>query len=82
MSFEKQSKGYSPEEKQLFKKIRDSVERCDNSPESPLIIYISKVINIPKENINEHGLIHPSQMNYDTKFIGFARVFSGSLKRG
>jgi translation elongation factor EF-G len=82
LTFEKSSKGYTESEKEELKKLREAVERCDNSPDAPLVIYISKMINIPKENINEHGLINPGSINYDIQFTGFARVFSGVLKRG
>lgn len=78
----KLSKHLSEEEKNELIRIKTAVETCNNSEDAPLVIYISKMINIPKENINEHGLINPSQMNYESKFIGFARVFSGVLKRG
>jgi ribosome assembly protein 1 len=82
VNFEKESKGHSEDTKAELRKIREAVENCDNSPDAPIVIYIAKMINVPKENINEHGLVPFSQMNYESKFVGFARIFSGVLKRG
>jgi len=70
MNFEKQSKGYSEEEKIQLRRIKQAVETCDNSAEAPIVIYIAKMVNVPKENINEHGLVPFSQMNYESKFVG------------
>ena len=36
--------------------LRKAVENCDNSENAPIVIYISKMVNIPKEQINERGL--------------------------
>jgi len=82
VNFEKESKGHSEDTKAELRRIREAVETCDNSPDAPIVIYIAKMINVPKENINEHGLVPFSQMNYESKFVGFARIFSGVLKRG
>ena len=36
--------------------ISEALERCSNSEDSELIVFISKIINVPKANYNEHGL--------------------------
>ncbi len=81
-TYEKLSKGYSEQEKIEFRHIKEAVENCDNSLNAPVVIYISKMMNIPRENVNEHGLIQIHQASQETKFVGFARIFSGVLKRG
>ena len=69
-TFEKQSKGNTEETKTQLWTIKEAVEQCNNSETAPVVIYISKMINIPKENINERGLVPFSQMNYESKFVG------------
>ena len=82
VTFEKSNKNYSQEEKEELQRIKDAVIKCDTSENAPVVIYISKMITAPPENINEHGLIPLSQVSKKTKFVGFARIFSGKIKRG
>ena len=46
----------NPEKFEKLKLLKKAVENCDNSPDAPVVIYVSKMVNIPKENFNEHGL--------------------------
>ena len=54
---------------------------CDNSVDAPMVVFVSKVVQIPRSHFNERGLkeLNPGQEN---KSLGFARIFSGRLKRG
>lgn len=72
-----------PEEQAALIKIRDSVLNCDNSEDAPLVMYISKMVSVPIEYVNEAGLTAPP-LGPDQKmrFIGFARIFSGRVRRG
>jgi len=36
--------------------LKTAVENCDNSETAPIVIFISKMVTIPKEHINERGL--------------------------
>jgi translation elongation factor EF-G len=40
----------------IDEEVRMALAKCSNHEEAPLIIFISKMVNIPKGNINERGL--------------------------
>ena len=44
------------EKQKLLKTIREAIENVDNSEDAPIVIFISKMVAVPRENINEHGL--------------------------
>lgn len=66
----------------ILEKITNGIKT--NDPEGPLVAFISKMIHIPYGNVNEKNLtnnhrdIHRSEL----LLFGFARIFSGTLKRG
>lgn len=47
-----------------------------------MIAFISKMVNIAKNNFNERGLNDLKCEDNTTKTLGFGRIFSGKLKRG
>lgn len=46
----------SVEQHDKLLKLKDSIAKCDNSSEAPLVIFISKMLFMPQSNINERGL--------------------------
>jgi translation elongation factor EF-G len=68
-------------DKDTYKLLMRAVESCDNSEDAPVVAFVSKMVSIPKASFNERGL---SELVGTTKdrTLGFARVYSGRLKRG
>lgn len=60
--------------------IKASVESCNNKPEDPIVVFISKMIWVKKEMIDERGL--PNVNTEPMVLVAFGRVFSGRLERG
>jgi translation elongation factor EF-G len=52
---------------------------CSHSETDPVIVFISKIVQIQKENINVKDLNANQKPN---SLFGFARIFSGVLKQG
>lgn len=61
--------------------VKKAVAHCDNSPDAPVVAFISKMVTIPKGNFNERGL-NEMNPNIKDRTIGFGRVYSGVLRRG
>lgn len=59
-----------------------SIENCNS--EGPVVAFISKMVHIRYSNINEGGLPHKHKGTAidDLLLFGFARIFSGTLRRG
>ena len=71
-----------PEEQELLLKLQRSVMECDNSEDAPLVMYISKMVSVPTEYIHDTLTESPPHPGAKSRFIGFARIFSGRVKRG
>lgn len=71
-----------PQEQEQLLKLRKSVIECNNSEDAPLVMYISKMVSVPNEYINDtlSDTVIPSDQK--GRFIGFARIFSGRIQRG
>ena len=59
-----------------------SIENCNS--EGPVVAFISKMVHIRYININEGRLPHNHKGTgiEDLLLFGFARIFSGTLRRG
>ncbi|GIL84225.1 hypothetical protein Vretifemale_12915, partial [Volvox reticuliferus] len=64
------------------------VARSDDSPSAPLVVYVSKMVAVPRGLLprvpGEGGATHGSQLqqDHDEVFLGFGRVFSGVAQPG
>ncbi|KAL4452839.1 hypothetical protein ABPG74_002404 [Tetrahymena malaccensis] len=69
------------EEYALMKK---AIEECDNSEEAPVVAFICKMVAVNKTHFNERNLLSMQEMSNDpqTRYMGFARLYSGLLRRG
>ncbi|CDY32224.1 BnaA01g17600D [Brassica napus] len=71
--------------------VRRSIEACDSSPDSPCVVFVSKMFAMPMKMIPQGG-DHRERMNglndddsnseSDECFLAFARIFSGVLRAG
>lgn len=68
------------EQDETSMRIKQAIENCENTEAAPMVIFVSKIVSIPKSHFNERGLkeLCPGQ---DNKSLGFARIYSGRLKR-
>lgn len=65
------------------KEIRAAIEECAPGESAPVIVYVAKMLSISHHHINETFLdYNPPVANKDNRFIGFARMVSGTLTRG
>ena len=64
---------------QLGEKVLKGLATCSQDEDAPLIVFVSKMLTVPRKQINERGLGH--SIEEESLILGFARVFSGCLKR-
>jgi len=57
--------------------VRSAVMRCNLSEDAPKIIFVSKMMAIPKAHV-QGAQNHPG----DVKFLAFARIYSGTIRKG
>eukprot|EP00357_Protocruzia_adherens_P010886 CAMPEP_0114986166 /NCGR_PEP_ID=MMETSP0216-20121206/8279_1 /TAXON_ID=223996 /ORGANISM="Protocruzia adherens, Strain Boccale" /LENGTH=813 /DNA_ID=CAMNT_0002348579 /DNA_START=60 /DNA_END=2501 /DNA_ORIENTATION=- len=64
-------------------RIKESVKKCDNSDDAPVVIFASKLNWVPSENILRVGDAHLAysggRAESKKEMIAFARIFSGKL---
>ncbi|KAL3134116.1 hypothetical protein ABBQ32_008537 [Trebouxia sp. C0010 RCD-2024] len=58
------------------------VERCNTSPEAPVVVYVSKMVAVPAAALpRQEGKPGPQDPSQEV-FLAFGRVFSGVLRDG
>lgn len=63
--------------------LRKAVEECANGDNDPVIVYVAKMLSVSYHHINETYLDNNALIgNKENRFIGFARMISGTLRRG
>ena len=67
---------------QLPPHLLEALETCSTHEEAPLIIFVSKMVSIPRKNINERELPYRVGGDEEMPVLGFGRIFSGRLRRG
>ena len=67
-----------------MERVRNAVSKCDEN--GPLVLFIAKMVAVPMSHINlgaadadQLGLANQSDAKNTNVFIGFGRVFSGTL---
>ncbi|GLC55413.1 hypothetical protein PLESTB_000984700 [Pleodorina starrii] len=70
---------------QELARLEACVARSDASPSAPLVVYVSKMVAVPRGLLprlpGETAATHGSQ-DHDEVFLGFGRVFSGVARPG
>ena len=59
---------------------RRAVAACSSSDDAPKILFVSKMMAIPKSHVQ--GALSEPGAPGDSKFLAFARVFSGTVRKG
>ena len=59
---------------------RRAVAACSSSDDAPTIVFVSKMMAIPKSHVQ--GALSEPGAPGDSKFLAFARVFSGTVRKG
>jgi len=64
--------------------MKKAIEECDNSPDAPIVAFICKMVCVTQPFFNERNLLSIQEIAKDppSRFMGFARLFSGRLTRG
>ena len=57
----------------------NALATCNHNEDAPLIAFVSKMLTVPRKQINERGL--GFGIEEESVIMGFARIFSGSIKR-
>jgi hypothetical protein len=43
-------------DKEALQLLKRAVEACDNREDAPVVVFVSKMVSIPKASFNERGL--------------------------
>ena len=74
--------------------VRAAIAACDTSEAAPLVVFVSKMLAVPRSLLKNAAAAHPLpgdtsgegggsvQDQDDTEFVAFARVFSGVVRPG
>ncbi|KII74531.1 Ribosome assembly protein 1 [Thelohanellus kitauei] len=61
------------------KQIKEHFERCSNSEDSPVIVFVSKMVHFDDQDVVKITNDCPSDQE---RFLAFSRIFSGTVKIG
>lgn len=63
--------------------IERSISECRSSKEAPLVIYVSKMVSVPRNLLpRKPGEYYDHTQSSDEVFLAFGRVFSGVAQKG
>eukprot|EP01114_Cavostelium_apophysatum_P018773 TRINITY_DN5886_c0_g1_i1.p1 TRINITY_DN5886_c0_g1~~TRINITY_DN5886_c0_g1_i1.p1 ORF type:complete len:1020 (-),score=286.89 TRINITY_DN5886_c0_g1_i1:4-3063(-) len=82
--------GTTDEMIQQLQHLKNNMLECDASDSAELVVFVSKIFSVPPESF-QNVIVQPGQKMEgqaqtvrptEEKFIAFARVFSGTLRKG
>ena len=78
----KESKGTDVSLNERLDSVQNAISSCNTSEDAPLVVYVSKMISVPRSTIpRRHGEVS-SFSSSEEVFLAFGRVFSGIIREG